>query len=71
MLSSVTLRDHPRNHCVPILDTFQDNEDPSISYIVMPFLNLFDRPPLERVSDVVDLVDQLLEVRLQRSSAMC
>lgn len=68
MLSSGALRDDPRNHCVPILDTFQDNDDPSISYIVMPFLRLFDDiPPFERVSDVVDFVDQLFEAGLRFS----
>ncbi|CCL99183.1 uncharacterized protein FIBRA_01198 [Fibroporia radiculosa] len=60
-LSAPSIRDEPDNHCVPILDTFQDIDDDQISYIVMPFLRLISRPPCETVEDVVDLVDQLLE----------
>ena len=55
--------EHPANHSVPILDTFMDSADRSISYIVMPFLRLSDSPPFEAVWDVADFVDQLLEVR--------
>ena len=62
MLSSEALLADPRNHSVPIIDTFMDNDDPNTSYIVMPFLRLFDDPPFEHVNEVVDLVDQLLEV---------
>ena len=55
--------EHPANHSVPILDTFVDFQDESISYIVMPFLRLSDNPPFDTVSEVADFVDQLLEVR--------
>ena len=51
----------PRNHCVPILESFQDDDDPAISYIVMPFLRPMDDPEFYFVNDVVDCVDQLLE----------
>lgn len=54
----------PDNHTVPLLDVLQDDVDPKISYIVMPFLKLVDNPPFETVENVVDFVDQLLEVRL-------
>jgi hypothetical protein len=53
----------PANHSFPILDTFVDFQDESISYIVMPFLRLSDNPPFDTVSEVADFVDQLLEVR--------
>ena len=56
---------HSRNHCVPILDVFQDDVDPTISYLVMPFLRLVDDPPFSTVADVVDFVDQILEVSAQ------
>jgi hypothetical protein len=52
----------PTNHSVPILDTFVDYADESISYIVMPFLRLSDDPPFETVGEVVDFADQVLEV---------
>lgn len=45
-----------------MLDVIQDDEDPSISYLVMPFLRLMNDPPFEHVEEVVDFVDQILEV---------
>jgi hypothetical protein len=55
--------DDPANHSVPILDTFEDPVDKSISYLVMPFLRLADDPPFEAVEEVLDFADQILEVR--------
>jgi len=55
--------DDPTNHSVPILDTFEDSVDKSISYMVMPFLRLVDNPPFHTVEEVLDFVDQILEVR--------
>ena len=52
----------PKNHSVPILDTFVDFADDSTSYIVMPFLRLPINPPFETVGEVADFVDQILEV---------
>jgi hypothetical protein len=57
--------DDPANHSVPILDTFEDSVNKSISYLVMPFLRLTDSPRFEVVEDVLDFVDQILEVRLE------
>jgi hypothetical protein len=59
MLSAI---DGPANHSVPILDTFEDLVDKSISYLVMPFLRLTDNPPFEIVEEVLDFADQILEV---------
>lgn len=55
--------DDPANHSVPILDTFVDSDDKSISYLVMPFLRMSDDPPFGLVEEVVDFADQLFEVR--------
>lgn len=63
MLSSKELRQHPDNHCVPVLDFIQDHNDPALSYLVMPFLRYIDSPPFQQVNDVIDVVDQLLNVR--------
>jgi hypothetical protein len=63
MLSSEALQKDSRNHCVSILDHFEDEDDRSISYMVMPFLLSVNKPPFERVKDVVEFADQLLEVR--------
>lgn len=57
------LRSDPRNHCVPVLDSFRDEIDQTISYMVMPFLRRMDNPPFETVGDVVDFADQVIEVR--------
>ena len=57
--------DDPANHSVPILDTFQDLVDESVSYLVMPFLRLADNPRFEVVEEVLDFADQILEVRLK------
>lgn len=59
--SEAPRRDDTRNHCVPVLDSFQDDEDSAISYIVMPFLRPIDDPEFYFVNDVVECVDQLLE----------
>jgi hypothetical protein len=60
MLSAI---DDPANHSVPVLDTFEDPVDQSISYLVMPFLRLTDNPPFEVIEELLDFVDQILEVR--------
>ena len=55
--------DDPTNHSVPILDTFEDSVNKSISYLVMPLLRLTDNPSFEVVGGVLDFTDQILEVR--------
>ncbi len=62
MLSSSDLLSDPRNHCVPILDYFQDQSNAAISYLVMPFLRLSNDPPFETVEDIVDFINQMIEV---------
>lgn len=61
-LSSDELRQDPRNHCIPLLDVLQDPSAPETSFMVMPFLRYIDSPPMERVEDVLDCFDQVLEV---------
>jgi hypothetical protein len=60
MLSAI---DDPTNHSVPILDTFEDPVNKSVSYLVMPFLRLADNPCFGVVEEVLDFTDQILEVR--------
>jgi len=43
-------------------NTFQDDEDEKVSYVVMPFLRLMDSPVFEAVGEIVDFADQILEV---------
>lgn len=62
LFTDARLRSDRRNHCVPVLEIFQDDEDGGISYMVMPFLRLADDPPFLHVNDIVEFVDQLMEV---------
>lgn len=62
MFSSQDCRLDDKNHCVPIIDHFEDTADTKFSYMVMPFLRPVDSPPFETVEDVVNFVDQILEV---------
>ena len=62
LFSQETARSDPTNHCVPILDVIGDEEEPTISYIVMPFLRHIDRPPFEGLGDIIRFVDHMLEV---------
>ena len=64
LFSEYSHRENQQNHCVPVLDTFEDPMDNRLAYIVMPFLHNIDRPSFEFVTDIADMVDQLLEVRL-------
>ena len=52
-----------RSHCVPLLDSFPDDKDPNLSYIVMPFLRPVDNPPFGTVGDILTFTEELLEVR--------
>ncbi|KIJ16647.1 hypothetical protein PAXINDRAFT_168158 [Paxillus involutus ATCC 200175] len=60
-LSSEQLRKDPANHCVPIIDNFQDDEEQNIHYIVMPLLRRFDHPVFETVAEVLDFMKQVLQ----------
>lgn len=71
MLSSEPLSSDPRNHCIPILELIQDDEDPSLSYMVMPFLRLMDDPPFDSVGDIVEFTNQILEVRASTQIMQC
>ncbi|KAL1946975.1 hypothetical protein VTO73DRAFT_15079 [Trametes versicolor] len=60
-LNSEELRQDPRNHCIALLDVLRDTADPNIAFMVMPFMKYIDSPPMERVEDVLDCFDQILE----------
>ncbi|TDL14472.1 kinase-like protein [Rickenella mellea] len=51
----------PRNHCVPLLDHFQDPNEPDIYYLVMPRLRAFDDPPFATLEEGLDFIRQMLE----------
>ena len=52
-----------KNHCPAVLDLFRDPMDPSLSFVVIPFLRHFDSPSLQTVQDAIDLIHQVLEVK--------
>ena len=52
------------NHCVPILDYFEDERLPECGILVMPLFRLFDEPPFVSIDEVVEFIRQTLEVRL-------
>ncbi|KAI0316324.1 kinase-like domain-containing protein [Amylostereum chailletii] len=60
LLNADSLRRNPDNHSVPVLEVFEDADDPTISYMVMPFLRRMSRPEFSTVGEVVDFVDQIL-----------
>ena len=60
-LGSPANQEDGRNHCVPILDIFED-EDATYRYIVMPVLRPFNEPKFVWGVEVIDFVNQVLEV---------
>ncbi|KAL5536325.1 hypothetical protein ACEPAF_146 [Sanghuangporus sanghuang] len=50
-----------KNHSVPILDTFPDDTDDGIEFIVMPVLRKFNSPPFVIVNEIIDFFRQTLE----------
>ncbi|KAH8823331.1 kinase-like domain-containing protein [Flagelloscypha sp. PMI_526] len=59
-LNSPDLRKDPRNHTVPIFDSFSHPTQPW-KYIVMPFLRNIHRPEFEVLGEVIDLFNQMFE----------
>ncbi|KDQ64118.1 hypothetical protein JAAARDRAFT_27741 [Jaapia argillacea MUCL 33604] len=60
-LTSDSHQRDPKNHCVPILDTFSDPLEPGRAFIVMPLLRPFDDPEFAHIGEVLDFVGQTLE----------
>ncbi|KAI0333806.1 hypothetical protein GY45DRAFT_1319027 [Cubamyces sp. BRFM 1775] len=60
-LSSNELRQDPRNHTIPLLETLQHPTNPALVFMVMPFLRFIDHPPFETVEDAYDCGEQILE----------
>ena len=71
LFSQDRLQEDFRNHCMPVLDSFQDDEDGNISYLVMPFMRKMDDPRFHLVSDIVDFIDQVLEVSSSAKHSNC
>ena len=48
--------DDEKNHCVPVLDHFIDDQEQHTEFLVMPILRRFNNPPFSFVDEVVDFV---------------
>jgi len=59
-LSSEPLRADKRNHCVPLLDALDPEENDEV-FIVEPLYRIFDDPELETTEDAIVFIDQILE----------
>lgn len=66
-LSSPALSHNDSNHCVTVIDSFQDPMKLDEYYMVMPMLRTFDEPEFGAIGEVVDFVGQILEVSVIRS----
>ncbi|KAF9238764.1 kinase-like domain-containing protein [Melanogaster broomeanus] len=51
----------PANHCVPVIDHFEDDEEPNIHYIVMPLLRPCLDPEFATIAEVLDFMRQVLQ----------
>ncbi|KAL5492994.1 hypothetical protein ACEPAI_4442 [Sanghuangporus weigelae] len=60
-LSDPRRLEDPKNHTVPLLDEFLDDEDSNFAYIVLPLLRNYCIPEFCFVDEVVDFFKQLLE----------
>lgn len=62
-LSSDALREDPRNHAVPLLDTFSHTVTPNGILIFTPWLGSLIQLDVERVNELADFMLQTFEVR--------
>ncbi|KAL5530915.1 hypothetical protein ACEPAG_3791 [Sanghuangporus baumii] len=51
----------PKNHCVQIIDSFPDETEDGIEFLVMPLLRMFNSPSFRSVNEAVDFIKQTLE----------
>ena len=62
--SYLTEKRSDRNHCVPVLDVFQDPLEPDMSLLVMPLLRRFNDPEFGTINEVMDFVRQSIDVNV-------
>ncbi len=54
----------PMNHCVPLLDVFQDPSEPEYKFMVLPLLRKFDDPDFATIGEVLNFLQQILEASI-------
>ena len=62
LFSSNRRQQDAHNHCVPLLDIFDDDEDEDACFIVMPLLRIYNSPGFDSVDEILDFVRQTLQV---------
>ncbi|KAJ7195871.1 kinase-like domain-containing protein [Mycena rebaudengoi] len=60
-LSSGSQLSDPRNRIVPVLDIITHTQDPSISFVVMPFARRFSHPPFHCRAEFAKAIRQYIE----------
>ncbi|KAJ7158155.1 kinase-like domain-containing protein [Mycena filopes] len=60
-LSEPSVASNPWNRTIPILDTFLHPEDPTSTFIVMPYMRKFNYPPFHCRGEFVEAMRQFLE----------
>ncbi|KAJ7028519.1 hypothetical protein C8F04DRAFT_1118960 [Mycena alexandri] len=61
LFSSDALANHPRNHCVPVLETLLPPNDTDMAIIVMPLLRPYSKPRFDTFGEAVDFFNQVFE----------
>ncbi|KAI0296104.1 kinase-like domain-containing protein [Multifurca ochricompacta] len=61
LFSSSELRGEPRNHCVPLLDSFELQNVHNEKLMVMPSLRPFDNPPFQTFGEFVAFFSQICD----------
>lgn len=64
LFSTEPLASHPKNHCVPIYESFRIPDEENDLIIVMPQLRPFDNPRFKSVGEAVEFFGQIFEVIL-------
>ena len=53
-----------RNHCVPVLEYFEDENLAEYGILVMPLFRRFNDPKFLSIDEVLEFIGQTLEVRI-------
>ncbi len=62
-LSTPPLLGDARNPHPPLIESFTDEEDERVTYMVMPYLRRISEHQMKTVEDVLELGTQLLRVK--------
>ncbi|KAI0786625.1 kinase-like domain-containing protein [Abortiporus biennis] len=61
--SNEPIRSHPRNHCIPLLDSFELPDRPAdpMVILVLPLLRVLNDPPMKSVGETMEFFRQVFE----------